>query len=223
MITLALESANKVTGVAIAENGELIFEQLLNVGLTQSETLMPMLEEAAVKCGVTMDLVNKIAVDIGPGSFTGIRIGVCSANALAFALKKGIVGISSLDILAAGSPYIGNVHCLIDARNSQVYGCSFDNSDMFPVKAGDYFAGDVQAFLQSLPVERALFVGDGATAHSKLIQERFGDLARFAPAHHNVCRAGALAVLASGRDGVDQVLPFYLKPSSAQMLKLNVE
>ena len=129
MKILGLDSSGMVAGVAIVEDGLLLAEYTTNYKKTHSQTLLPMVEEIVSMLGIDLKELDAIAVAEGPGSFTGIRIGVSTAKALAVVNNIPVVGVTSLEGLAYNIKKDTGIICsLIDANNHQVYCGIFDNN-----------------------------------------------------------------------------------------------
>lgn len=128
MKILALESSAVACSVCLTEDEELIAQSYENSGLTHSVTLLPMAEEMLKNCGVRLEEVDVIAVAAGPGSFTGLRIGVAAAKGLAWALDKPCAKVSTLEAMAWNlAGFEGNLCPAMDARRSQVYNALFSS------------------------------------------------------------------------------------------------
>ena len=126
MLILAFETSAKAASAALLEDGKLLAESYQNTGLTHSQTLMVMAENLLHQCGKTVNDVNAVAVAAGPGSFTGVRIGVAAAKGLAFSVDKPAVGVSTLAAMARNAAFAdGLIVCAMDARRSQVYNANF--------------------------------------------------------------------------------------------------
>ena len=126
MITLALESAAAVASVALTEDGRTLAELTLDNGNTHSETLLPMADMLFRLTGRTLADVDLFAVSVGPGSFTGIRIGAATVKGLAFGSGKCCLGVSSLEVLAYGLRGQDGLICpVLNARRRQVYTALF--------------------------------------------------------------------------------------------------
>lgn len=126
MKILALESSATACSVCLTEDEELIAQSYENSGLTHSVTLLPMAEELLKHCGVALRDVDVIAVAAGPGSFTGVRIGVSAAKGLGWALDKPCAKVSTLEAMAWGmTVWQGRICPVMDARRSQVYNALF--------------------------------------------------------------------------------------------------
>ena len=122
MRILALETSAKAVSAAITEDGRVLASGYQDTGLTHSRTLMPIVEHLFQNTGLSPESVDAIAVAVGPGSFTGIRIGVSAAKGLAFALDKPAVGVSTLAAMARNAAFAGGlIVCAMDARRQQVY------------------------------------------------------------------------------------------------------
>ncbi len=128
MKILAIDTSSKICSVAILENEETIEEINLDNGRTHSENLMPMIAEILAKNNLKLENIDLISCSIGPGSFTGIRIGVASVKAMAEVNQIPVVGVTSLETLARIDESNKTKVALIDARNNQVYGGIFDEN-----------------------------------------------------------------------------------------------
>ena len=129
MKVLALETSAKAVSAAVTEDGRVLAYTYQNVGQTHSVTLMPMVDAMLKNAGLTVQDVDCIAVACGPGSFTGLRIGVSAAKGLAWALEKPCCGVSTLEAMAQNALlHEGLVICAMDARRSQIYNAVFDCS-----------------------------------------------------------------------------------------------
>lgn len=225
MNLLAIESSGTIASVAVSKDGALLYEASLSEQLTHSQILLPMAERAMRDCALSIRGMDAFAVNIGPGSFTGLRIGICSANALAFAHHKPVIAIDSLAALAANAAFwTGTICPLIDARRDQVYAAQFIWQQDMPTMQGSYFAGSITTWLDQLPrQEQLLFLGDGAAAQREVIVHTLGGRAHFSPAHLDRHRAANLAYLAQKKllanDVCAEALPLYLRVSQAERLR----
>ena len=121
MKILAFESSAVSASVALTEDDRLVAQSFQNCGLTHSRTLLPMAEALLANCGVTINDVDALAVAHGPGSFTGVRIGVATVKGLALGADKPCVGVSTLEAMAWGARALGgSLCCVMDARTGQV-------------------------------------------------------------------------------------------------------
>lgn len=212
MNILAVESCTGVASAAIVKDNVLVCEKYCDVGLTHSQTLMPMIENILNDAMMKLDEIDYFAVDVGPGSYTGIRIGVASVNAMAFALDKKIVQVNSLFALKENAIYNKNICSIIDARQNRIYAKYFAGSLQCD---DDLFAGTIESFLKKVDnSKQTIFIGDGATAQKQIIIEHMKDNAIFAPYHLNKLRASSIAYYSGKKiesgEVVCQAEPLYL-------------
>ncbi len=225
MKLLALDTSTKVAGVALMEEGMLVCEANLNSGLTHSERLMPLVDQCFRLAGWQPAELDAIAVVAGPGSFTGVRIGVATAKGMAEALGKPVVAVNTLEVLAAGFPgFAGVIAPVLDARRDQVYCAAYDGNQNELLAPAPLALGELLAHPAIAGAQAVMFCGDGVTPHRTAIAEALGDQARFAPPHLILQRAGSAAHLAWKRliagltmDPAD-LLPIYLRKSSAEQV-----
>lgn len=222
MNILALETSASVAGAAVYVNGRVVSEQYLDHGLTHSQILLPLVERALRDAGLTAADIDCFAADAGPGSFTGVRIGVCTANAMAASLSKRSIGVDSLSVLAANAPFDGIISPIVDARSDRIYAAAFIGGEVQTL-VGELRActiGEWVAYLHTMQTTNILFIGDGALAHRSLLQSEFGVCAFFATEPLNRPRASACAVLAAkkidGGEAANEAIPVYLRESQAE-------
>lgn len=219
---LALDTSGPSLSVALLSCGIIRYERTQHNGLTHSDSLMPLVDEALCTVGMKPADVDCFAVVHGPGSFTGVRIGVATAKALAHATGKSCMPVSALEALAAGLPgYAGLTCALQDARAGQVYCAAFRQGEQILPDA----AIKLVDFIASLKQEaQCAFVGDGAVAHRQVIEEALGARAYFPPANHMMVRASAVAILAAEREAEWQswqaLMPYYLRAPQAERERL---
>jgi tRNA threonylcarbamoyladenosine biosynthesis protein TsaB len=224
MILFCLDTSGPVAGAALMENGVIRYEAMAVNAFTHSQSILPMAEEAYAHTGLSISDTDYFAVTVGPGSFTGVRIGVSTVKALAHAEGKLCIAVDALEAMAAGvQPFSGVICPIQDARAGQVYGAAFQGETLTrllpdePIKLEAYLE-KVAAFGQPL-----LFLGDGMPVHREAIQSILGDRACFAPAHLAFLRPAAAAFLAWNRR--DQAMdyknlsPLYLRPPQAERQK----
>ena len=198
MRILAVDASTAVAGVAVWEDGVILAEGSLCLGLTHSQKLMPLVDNMLALADTPVGTMDAVATIVGPGSFTGLRIGVATAMGLAQTLGKPAVGVSTLEALAANIPFFGGVTVpLLDARRSQVYAGLFRWVDGWPVLVGEERALPLDQLLDELESAKvqALFLGDGVPVHREAIQARLQGQALFAPPHALMQRAAACAWL----------------------------
>ena len=224
MNILMIDTSGPACGVAVAREGKIVCELQLTSGRTHSQRVMPLVDTALSLCEMTTADVDLFGAVTGPGSFTGVRIGVSSVKALAHAAGKPCVGVDALHALAANIQAFDGVICpILDARAQQVYGAMFRAGDVPQRLCGDE-AMPLTAFLDRVEAtdERALFLGDGVAAMRGAIEARLGGRAQFAAPQHMNLRAGsacAIAMrLAEQGETTDylHLLPLYLRAPQAE-------
>lgn len=218
MIVLAVESSAVAASVALQKDERLLAEMTLNRGNTHSENLLPMVEALLTRLDLTIDDVDLFAVSVGPGSFTGVRIGVATIKGLAFGKNKPCVGVSTLEALAENLAFLsdGLICPVMNARRNQVYTALFrGKARLTPDMA--ISAEELEERLAAY-TEPVLFVGDGydlvtsQTGHPYLpLPERLRlqSAASVASVALQKAKEGALLTDA-------QLSPVYLRPSQAE-------
>ncbi len=165
MKILALESSATACSVCLTEDEELIAQSYENSGLTHSKTLLPMAEELLKNCGAALNDVDVIAVAAGPGSFTGLRIGVSTAKGLGWALDKPCAKVSTLEAMAWNLTFWpGELCCAMDARRSQVYNARFRSDGKYPTRLCPDRAIGLEELAEEVRKTSSpqILVGDGA-------------------------------------------------------------
>lgn len=220
MIILAVDSSGPVVSAAVSKDEKILYEAAANCGLTHSETMQPMIEQVVRGAGIRPDGVDLFACVTGPGSFTGVRIGVCAVKAMAQALDRPCVALSALEVLAAGKHgFIGTICPILDARREQVYAAAYSFSEgELPQKILAEDALPLLDYLEKLPEGRLLFVGDGVPVHKERIGEKLGDRALFSPDCTGQLRSGVACYLAARKPPCDamSLMPAYLRKPQAE-------
>ena len=227
MKILALETSAKAVSAAVSEDGKILASGYQDTGLTHSRTLMPIVEHILKNTGLTMADIDAIAVAAGPGSFTGIRIGVAAAKGLAFAADKPAAGVSTLAAMARNVAFAdGLVICAMDARRSQIYNALFEAKDgaltrLTPDRA--IALADLAEELQNDPRPKTV-VGDGAKLCHTFLTDA-GIPCRIAPPHLVMQNAMSVALEAEAMAAEDKLVssqalePVYLRPAQADLLR----
>lgn len=222
MLTLAFESSAKTASVALSRSGVLLGQYFQNSGLTHSVTLLPMAEALLKNNALTPADIDLFAVAHGPGSFTGIRIGVSTVKGLAWALEKPCVGVSTLEAMAWNglcAPADTVICCAMDARRNQVYNALFRLRDGVPERLSEDRAIDLETLRRELlAMGKGVFLtGDGALLARDALAETGLPLY---PAPEPVRFQSAWGVLMAARDkapvSVHDLLPVYLRLSQAE-------
>lgn len=228
MKTLALETSAKSVSVAVTENGTLLAQAYQDRGLTHSVTLMPLLDGMLKTAGLTLDDMDIIAVAQGPGSFTGIRIGVSAAKGLAWAKALPCCGVSTLEAMAYGvTDFEGIVVGTMDARRQQVYNALFrtENGRVTRLCADRAVAMELVAEELAAMPEPKLIVGDGAVLLYDFLQKAGIGCRLVSPLHRQQSAAGvALAAEHLAAQGLtcsaQELQPVYLRLSQAERERL---
>ena len=224
MLILAFETSAKSCSAAIHDGQKLLAESYQNSGLTHSQTLMVMAEDLLKVCGKSAADVTHLAAAAGPGSFTGIRIGVSAAKGFAWGAEKPVYGVSTLESMARWlGVWSGYICCCMDARRNQVYNAIFlvEKGSLTRISEDRAIAlSDLKTELQHLggPI---WLVGDGAALAYKNLSSELENLI-LPPEHRQHQRAGgvALAALAAMERGENAdgaaLQPNYLRLSQAE-------
>lgn len=222
MRLLALETATLAGGAALIEDGRLVGESRLNIALTHSERLMAVVDRLLQDCGWDVASLAALAVSIGPGSFTGLRVGAATAKGLALALEIPVAPVPTLDALAATLPFADAAVCpLLTARRDEVYGSLYRWSGSAMERQWEYVALSPAALAARLEAP-VIVLGDGVAVCRPFLA-RLGPGVREADPVHSLpspAAVGALghAILAAG-GGIpaEQLAPLYLRPSEAEL------
>ena len=231
MLTLAFESSAKAASAALCDGETLLSMVMQCSGLTHSRTLLPMAEDLLRNTDLRMSDIDCFAVAQGPGSFTGIRIGVSTVKGLAWAAEKPCIGVSTLAGMAWNGVAAGGLICAVmDARRSEVYNALFTVEDGKPIRLCEDRALSLSLLADELEKrgEAAFLVGDGAEITARFLQERKLPY-RAAPENLRWQNAWGVAMEACGKPllSSQELLPTYLRLSQAErerqerMLKAN--
>ena len=172
MKILSIDTSSKICGVAVLEDEKILKQISQNNGLTHSETLMPIIKNTLSDLNITLNEIDLIVCDIGPGSFTGIRIGVATAKAFSDSLNIKEIGISSLEALAYNVKPNGVICSLIDAKNDNVYVGVFENIDGNYILRRNFSTENINDLLEEFKDSEysITFVGDGAQVYKNIIE-----------------------------------------------------
>ena len=218
MLILAIESSAKAASVALTEDERLIAQYTQCSGLTHSRTLLPMVDDMLKNTEKTIAGVDLIAVAHGPGSFTGIRIGVSTVKGLEWAADKRCVGVSTLEAMAWHGVSAGGLVCpVMDARRSQVYNALFEIKDGRPVRLCADRAVSLDELAEEIDGKNAFLTGDGAMLTYEHMK-KLGIACRVAPQNlvYQSAWGVAMAALDKAPGTADDLLPVYLRLSQAE-------
>ena len=228
MNLLAIDASGIAGSVAYIKDGKLTGEYYICDKLTHSQTIMPMLEDMKALLNINLEEVDAVAVTSGPGSFTGLRIGVTTAKALALALEVPIIGVPTLDTIAHAMVYTDYLICpIMDARRNQVYTALYKWEADHLKRLTEHMAVDIEDYIIELSEreEKIIFLGDGVSVYENTIKEKLGEKAVFAPSFCNLQHASVLADVATRLYKEGQVedpalfVPIYLRKSQAEREK----
>ena len=231
MLILAFETSAKAASVALTENGKLLGEGYQNTGLTHSQTLMVMAEDVLKQCGKLAADVEAVAVAEGPGSFTGVRIGVAAAKGFAWGKELPCFGVSTLEAMAESlGVYEGLVCACMDARRNQVYNAVFSAEGGVLTRVTEDRAIALSDLKEELKkAEKPVFlVGDGANLCYNTLRADVPNLI-LPPEHRIHQRAVGVAILAQRMHDAGiapsggELEPNYLRLSQAEREKLERE
>ncbi len=224
MKILAVDTSATAASVAVAEENKLIGEFSINTALTHSQTLIPMMNELLKNIGLSVNDIDAVAVNAGPGSFTGVRIGVAAVKGIAFPNNLPCVSISTLESMAYNM--LGNdciVCSVMDARCSQVYNALFRVNGCTVVRMTDDRAlslTDLKLKLMNIN-EKVVLVGDGAVLCSDFLDSELENVT-LSPFNNRIQTASSVAYAAFEKINkgetltADEIMPVYLRLPQAQ-------
>jgi tRNA threonylcarbamoyladenosine biosynthesis protein TsaB len=221
MRVLAVETSTRAGGVAVLDGDRVVGSSMLNISLTHSERLMAMVDRLLADCGLALERLDGLAVSVGPGSFTGLRVGIAAVKGLAFATGLPVAAVPTLDAMAANLPFCLRAVCpVLDARKGEVYVSLYRWMDGALARRWDYRVlppAEAAARIES----PAVLLGDGAEACLALVPP--GADVCVAPPAQRVPSPAVVAqlgqrMLAAGRGvAAEELLPIYLRPSEAEL------
>lgn len=228
MKLLTLDTSTSACSVALTVDGRSVAEYLVDSGKTLTERLLAAIDGVLTAGGMMVADLDGFGVALGPGSFTGVRIGVATVKGLALAAGKPVAGFSSLAMLAMNLPYSSYPVCpLFDARKNEVYAGLY-RCDILPEALAADRVLPPARLLEEIQ-EPTVFLGDGAVRYRELIVATLGSRAVFAPPYCALPRAAVGALLAEelfrkGRTSPLYLLnPTYIRPSEAELAKMRQE
>ncbi len=225
MKILAIDTSAKAASACIAQEDKIIGEFFINTSLTHSQTLMPMIEQLCKNAQVPISEIEAVAVNAGPGSFTGVRIGVAAAKGLAFDKSLPCVAVSTLESMAYNALGSDCVVCAVmDARCSQVYNALFRVSgEKIERLCSDRALSltDLEQDLKAYGGEKIMLIGDGAEITFEFLRNSLSDVI-LAPVNIRIQKASSTALAAFKRisEGElttdEKLMPAYLRLPQAQ-------
>ena len=222
MKILSIETSGKVCAVALAEDDKLIKEKKIEDENTHSVKLMPLVEELLKEEHISIQDIDLFACDIGPGSFTGIRIGVSTVKAFLDVTRKQAVGVTSLELLAYHLDTNAIICSLIDAKNKNVYAGFFKKKNAIYEPIGEFAFSSIEGIIQKAKdkKEKIIFIGNGSILYKDMIESNIENVEVITDKEKNELNARNIAHIAylKQKEAVDSnhLQPIYLRKSNAE-------
>lgn len=223
MLTLAIDSSTRVCAVGLCRDGRILAEYRIDMGITHSEGLMPQLEQLLTRTKISKNEIDLLAVSIGPGSFTGLRIGLASAEAMAYSWHKPVCGVNTLKALAYNLPIDGYVLSpVLDAQKGNFYQAVYEWQQGKLIEHQAIKVVNQEQLLENIAVfgTPALLLGEC----QKIAVADLSAWCRKAPAHLCLPQAASVALLAEAEYDPDNnndifgLEPYYIRRSEAEEL-----
>ena len=230
MKILAIETSTYAGSIAVLENERILGEYYFDIGPAHTEKLVPSIDWLLSELGMDRSDLTGVAVSLGPGSFTSLRVGISTAKGICYTLGIPLVGVSSLKVLAMNLPFAHyNICPVIDARKGEVFASLFRSTN-----------GEIERMLEDLVIspeelvkiikDSTIFVGDGALLYKDYLEDNLSGDIMFSPININFPRASNLALSEIGKfnedrdnkyvyDQIMNLAPHYLRKSEAEISK----
>ena len=224
MKILAIDTSSKICSVSILEDNNVVIEKHNDDEKTHSQKLMPLIDELLKEANLTLDNIDLLACSQGPGSFTGIRIGISTVKAFADVKNIPIIGVTSLESLAYNINTEGLIATLIDAKHDNVYFALYELKDNKYTTVIDPISDTITNVIESLKNynDTITFVGDGSEVHKDLLSNKFSNCV-FALSNQNIQTSISIGKAAYDKyivadyQPVYSLSPIYLKKSQAEI------
>jgi len=224
MIVLGIDTSTQVNTIALLQDGQLLCETVLNTNKNHSQRLMPMIDVLLKEAELRIESIDGVAVASGPGSFTGLRIGMTTGKALAWSLSKPVVGISSLDGIAFNAQGVAGTICpILNARRNQVYTALYKMDTGELERISDYMAVEPLELIKQLQShEQVILLGDGVEEFASIFAESLGDRLMIPTSANRLPRASHIAYLGWKRllkgeiDDAVNLAPLYVREADAK-------
>lgn len=225
MRILGIDTATYCGGIGLIDDDAVVAEYAFHRDETPSAQLVPSIEALLKEARLDLGGIDGMAISLGPGSFTGLRVGLSAVKGLALAIERPVAGVPTLDALAAQLPPTTAQICpIVDARKGEVYTALYKQGKNGNVEQLiPYQVLPPARLLEALPLQETVFVGDEVEVYGELIVERLGDKALFAPPHLRCLRGTTVAELGLRRlmhgegDDIASLAPIYVRPSDAEI------
>jgi len=228
MKVLGVDTSTMIAGVGIIEEDQVLVDLKFDVKITYSEVLLSTIDLALKTVGLKLNDLDGFAICIGPGSFTGLRIGLSTVKGLCFATGKPLASVPSLDALASLSLYCRYpVAPLLDAKKDQVYAAIYDTSEGKLERESEYLVLGIEDLAKKI-TKMTLFVGPGARLYQKELIGLLGEKACFAtgeqstPSGASVARIGLNKLVDGQTEDITDLEPLYIRMSEAELKFKNV-
>lgn len=224
MLTLAIDTTGATVSAALLEDQAILAETFVNTGANHSLQLMPAIKHIYDLAGVSLAMTELFACTLGPGSFTGVRIGVSTIKGLAMATDRPVVGLSTLEALAANmGAFSGTICPILDAQRGQIYAAAYElDGNFIPQLRHEGRLAAPESFMSLFDrEEKVLFLGSGAVKYADLINNTLSE-AIIAPVQFSHVRASVVGCLGLRKFHEGQMLdvmtftPLYLRLSEAE-------
>jgi len=221
---LGIDTATVMGSIGLVDDDAVIAEYSLNIKATHSERLMPAIDKLLKDAGIDLKVLDGFAVSIGPGSFTGLRIGLATVKGFAMGCNKPIAAVSTLEALAFNLAFAGHQVCpILDARKNEVYTALFKSDGKGGMKRIVHDrAADINAVLNELN-DDTIFLGDAVNLYRDIILTKLKEKAHFAsktrnmPSGASVAELGLLKLKNGVIEDASNLMPFYIRRSEAEI------
>lgn len=227
MRILAVDTSASVASVAVMEDGILLGEYSINNKKTHSQKLLPMIDELLKNLELRIEDIDYFAASSGPGSFTGLRIGITTIKALAYSVNKQVIAVPTLDALANNVAPSDSLVCpIMDARNNQVYTAIYTAENRLIQNITEYMGIHITELCNILngKNKKVIFLGDGVAIHKEFLKEKLSIPYDIAPASAILQRSSSVAEVAmqmlveKRQQSCFDMVPFYLRKSQAERM-----
>lgn len=224
MKVLGIDTSTQCGSVGLVDHEKVISETFLNIPVTHSERLLETIDQLLKGARCPLNAIDGWAISLGPGSFTGLRIGISTVKGLAYATRKPVVGVSSLDVLASQispTPYL--ICPILDARKGEVYTAFYRYEELNQLKRkSDYQVLTPERLVEYIQ-EKTLFIGNGVAIYSNDLKQMLPYYALFTnpsfdlPLGSTVARLGRELLIKGESLNVATFVPLYIRPSEAEI------
>lgn len=214
MRVLGIETSGERGGVALLEEDRVLAARSFGAGMIHGRRIAPTLQAMLQDLELTPEGIDLVACDIGPGSYTGLRVGLAAAKGLAFALERPLIGVPSLDAMAEAALEQARLLCpVLDARWGQIYGALYEDGR----RLTEYLVEPPAVFADRVPPE-ALVFGDALEAHGEWFRHRpQGPPELWVPRPEMIARLGRRRYQSGDRHDPASIVPLYLRPTEAEL------